>query len=39
MVTHGIRTLLTENDQDFMDMSEIRAVNPFASSSRTPQKP
>jgi predicted nucleic acid-binding protein len=29
MVVHGIRTLLTENDGDFKDMSEIRAVNPF----------
>ena len=29
MVTHGIRTLLTENTQDFKGMSEIRAVNPF----------
>jgi predicted nucleic acid-binding protein len=29
MVVHGIRTLLTENTQDFKDMSEIRAVNPF----------
>ena len=29
MVAHGIRTLLTENTQDFKGMSEIRAVNPF----------
>jgi predicted nucleic acid-binding protein len=29
MVAHGIRTLLTENDRDFADMTEIRAVNPF----------
>jgi predicted nucleic acid-binding protein len=29
MVVHGIRTLLTENDGDFKDMTEIRAVNPF----------
>ena len=34
MMAHGIRTLLTENDRDFKDMSEIRAVNPFASTSR-----
>lgn len=30
MVVHGIQTLLTENDRDFKDMTEIRAVNPFA---------
>ena len=30
MVVHGIGTLLTENDRDFKDMTEIRAVNPFA---------
>lgn len=30
MIVHGIRTLLTENERDFRDMSEIRAVNPFA---------
>jgi predicted nucleic acid-binding protein len=29
MIVHGIRTLLTENERDFRDMSEIRAVNPF----------
>ena len=29
MVVHGIRTLITENDGDFKDMTEIRAVNPF----------
>ena len=29
MVVHGIRTLFTENDGDFKDMTEIRAVNPF----------
>ena len=29
IIVHGIRTLLTENDRDFKDMSEIRAVNPF----------
>jgi predicted nucleic acid-binding protein len=37
MVAHGIRTLLTENDQDFKDMSEIRAINPFAPTSRAPR--
>jgi predicted nucleic acid-binding protein len=30
MVAHGIHTLLTENDRDFAEMTEIRAVNPFA---------
>ena len=30
MVVHGIRTLITENDGDFKDMTEIRAVNPFS---------
>lgn len=30
MVVYGIRTLLTENTQDFKGMTEIRAVNPFA---------
>jgi len=30
MIVHGIRTLLTENDRDFKNMTEIRAVNPFA---------
>jgi predicted nucleic acid-binding protein len=34
MVVHGIRTLLTENDHDFKGMTEIRAVNPFASTFR-----
>jgi predicted nucleic acid-binding protein len=29
MIVHGIQTLLTENDGDFKDMSEIKAVNPF----------
>jgi len=29
MLVHGIRTLVTENDRDFADMTEIRAVNPF----------
>ena len=37
MVAHGIRTLLTENDRDFRDLTEIRAVNPFASTSRAPR--
>jgi len=37
MMAHGIRTLLTENDRDFKDMSEIQAVNPFASASRAPR--
>lgn len=30
MIVHGIRTLFTENERDFRDMGEIRAVNPFA---------
>jgi predicted nucleic acid-binding protein len=30
MIVHGIRTLFTENDRDFKDITEIRAVNPFA---------
>jgi len=30
MIAYGIGTLLTENDQDFEAMSEVRAVNPFA---------
>lgn len=30
MIAHGIRTLLTENTQDFKGLTEIRAVNPFA---------
>lgn len=30
MVAHGIRTLLTENKDDFTSMTEIRAVDPFA---------
>lgn len=30
MVAHGIRTLLTENKDDFKGMTEIRAVDPFA---------
>ncbi len=34
MIVHGIRTLLTENERDFKDMSEIRAVNPFAEKHR-----
>ena len=33
MIVHGIRTLLTENAGDFKDITEIRAVNPFATSS------
>jgi predicted nucleic acid-binding protein len=37
MVAHGIRTLLTENDRDFKDFSEIRTVNPFASTPRAPR--
>jgi predicted nucleic acid-binding protein len=32
MIAHGIRTMMTENEKDFRDMSEIRAVNPFAAS-------
>lgn len=34
MVVHGIRTLLTENAADFAAISEIQAVNPFATSGR-----
>ena len=30
MIVHGIRVLFTENDRDFKDMTEIKAVNPFA---------
>ncbi len=30
MMVHGIRTLVTENVDDFKDISEIRAFNPFA---------
>ena len=30
MIVHGIRTLLTENDGDFKDIEEIRAINPFS---------
>lgn len=30
MVTHGISTLLTENAKDFAGMTEITAVDPFA---------
>ena len=30
MIAHGIRTLLTENTQDFQGMAEIRAIDPFA---------
>ena len=37
MVAYGIGTLLTENDRDFQDLAEIRAVNPFTSSSRAPR--
>jgi predicted nucleic acid-binding protein len=29
MIAHGIRTLLTENTEDFKGMTEIRAINPF----------
>jgi predicted nucleic acid-binding protein len=31
MVAHGIPTLVTENDKDFKDISEVRAINPFSS--------
>jgi len=31
MVAHGIHTLLTENEKDFSNISEIRSVNPFSS--------
>jgi len=34
MIIHGIRTLLTENDQDFKDMAEVQAVNPYESTFR-----
>jgi predicted nucleic acid-binding protein len=37
MVAHGIKTLWTENDRDFKDMTEIRVVNPFAPASRSPR--
>jgi predicted nucleic acid-binding protein len=30
MIAHGIRTLLTENTQDFKGMTEIRVIDPFA---------
>jgi len=33
MIVHGIRTLLTENESDFKDMTEIQAVNPFSPQS------
>jgi predicted nucleic acid-binding protein len=33
MIVNGIRTLLTENAADFKDITEIRAVNPFVTSS------
>jgi predicted nucleic acid-binding protein len=29
MIVHGIRTLFTENDRDFKEITEISAVNPF----------
>lgn len=29
MIAHGIRTLVTENTQDFRDITEIRAVDPY----------
>jgi len=29
MLEEGIETILTENDRDFADIPEIRAVNPF----------
>ena len=29
MIAHGIRTLVTENTQDFKDITEIRAVDPY----------
>ncbi|HCM28162.1 MAG TPA: hypothetical protein DIC34_16780 [Treponema sp.] len=32
MVVHGIGTILTENEADFREMTEIRAVNPFLPS-------
>ena len=31
MIAHGVTTLMTENDADFREMTEIRAVNPFRS--------
>ena len=31
MIAHGIKTLLTENAQDFAGMTEVRAINPFQS--------
>jgi predicted nucleic acid-binding protein len=31
MIAHGIKTLLTENTQDFKGMTELRAVNPYQS--------
>ncbi len=30
MIVHGIRTLVTGNVNDFRDMTEIRAISPFA---------
>ncbi len=37
MIAHGVRTLWTENDRDFKDLTEIQVVNPFTSSSRSPR--
>jgi predicted nucleic acid-binding protein len=36
MVAHGIPTLLTENAKDFTDISEVRAIDPFAPSGLSP---
>lgn len=30
MIDAGIETILTENHRDFADITEIRAINPFA---------
>lgn len=30
MLEEGIETILTENDRDFADIPEVRALNPFA---------
>ena len=30
MLEEGIETILTENDRDFADITEVRAINPFA---------
>jgi predicted nucleic acid-binding protein len=29
MIAHGIRTLVTENTQDFKDITEIRTIDPY----------